>query len=50
MEYVEAIGTLIVVFVIPALLVCGIVGAPDASRRRANRTVRAPDQLHGPQA
>ena len=50
MEYVEAILTLIVMFIIPAVLVAGIVGAPDASRRNAGSGTRTPEQPHGPHA
>jgi hypothetical protein len=37
MEYIEAFITLIVIFVIPAAIVCGLVAAPDKSRRRGTR-------------
>jgi hypothetical protein len=36
MEYLEAVATLIVIFIVPAVIVCAIVGAPDRSRRNAN--------------
>jgi hypothetical protein len=37
MEYVEAIATLIVIFVVPAVIICGLVGAPAPDRRPAGR-------------
>jgi hypothetical protein len=49
MQYVEAIGTLIVIFIIPAVIVCGIVGAPNRSRRAAGGSVRTADGSRGPQ-
>jgi len=50
MEYVEAILTLIVIFVVPAVIVAGIVGARDPSRGNADHAVRTPDQPQNPHA
>jgi hypothetical protein len=35
MEYIFALATMFVVFVIPSVIVIGLVGAPDKSRRRS---------------
>lgn len=50
MQYIEAFATLIVVFIIPAAIVIGIVGAPDKSRTPAPRSVarsQPPPAEHG---
>jgi hypothetical protein len=38
MEYVFALATLVVVFIIPAFIVAALVGAPERSRRTVARS------------
>jgi len=50
MQYIEAFVTLIVVFIVPAAIVIGMVGAPDKSRTPAQRSVtrsQRPPAEHG---